>query len=159
MDRLSWRVQSIVIFFSVFFPSTLVGGFSLSDNKFIKVSRILLKNLQILTIFDCLRCFCFFLWFPIPLIFFQLFKDRSKDSKYNWYHRHLRASHLFLANWYYNYLFLENFFTLALHMAIPSSLTDSKFPKISKTLLIILGDLSNSAVCMVSILPPISNCS
>ena len=67
----------------------------------------------------------------------------------------------FIATYYYCYNYYSLFFFLIQHklMVFHWSLSDSKSPQVSRTLLSILADLNNSVLLMVMARPLISNSS
>ena len=93
------------------------------------------------------------------LHFFQAFWGRFKRTKYNWYHRQPHVPTVFFSyparskhHFVYNYHFTPYFFSnLRLLVAFHWSLSNSKFPHFSLTLLR-MADLNKVVVWMVLIL-------
>ena len=85
----------------------------------------------------------FFLWSPVPPVFFPEFGTCSKCTKNNWYHCHYDLI----------ILLLVSFFTPALTNVF---FLDSNSPQVDKTILSIRVYFSNAVVSIVSILPLMS---
>ena len=76
------------------------------------------------------------------------FYNNNNDNNNNYYYYH-----------YYHYLLLESFSHQILLIVFYWSLTDSKFPQVSRTLLCILAVLNNVVVWIISTRPLISKSS
>ena len=119
----------------------MVSHWSLSDSKFPQVSRTLLSILTDLNN-AVVWTVSLALWFLSLTVLLPSLWDCSVCTNYNWYHRHLLL-----------------YYSKQVFHASVRSLSDSKSPQASRTLLSIPADLKNIVIWMVSSCHLISNSS